>query len=370
MATNYANATYTEVIDLQTVADQQSIIGIHTPIGLSPYARLRGFFQQFRKFKYNGIKSLVMIPAAQLPVDPLGLTGVVGTTDQMDPRDSLNPILFHGCHGENLTAVLDEIYGYVSAPVPATGGVNSPTGNNVAPSADEFRHSSSLDMSEYYSKLTDSSWRKFGIQQGVKLSNMRPLVWQVAQNMPTLPSFAPTDFTNHAQYQHRGVINDMQVNTPTGDLFYTAISEPGSISEPAVPRQYSEIVPNFVDGELGARSSYKQQFTNRMTTLGWLPTSYDNGQTTGGATVTQSILPRLFMGVLVLPPAYNVEQYFRMVITHSFSFKEFTSSLSLMDVPDRSGTKPDNIPYINWIDYGDTLDSIGAKSLTVSDGVM
>lgn len=370
MATNYANATYTEVIDLQTVADQQSIIGIHTPIGISPYVRLRGFFQQFRKFKYNGIKSLVMIPAAQLPVDPLGLTGVVGTTDLMDPRDSLNPILFHGCHGENLTNVLDEIYGYVSSPVAGTGAVASSVGNNVSPSADEFRHSASLDMSQYYSKLTDSSWRKFGIQQGVKLSNMRPLVWQVAQNMPMLPSFSPTDFTNNSQYIHRGVIDDMQADTTTGDLSYTPISNSGSIVEPAVPRQYVEIMPNFVDGELGARSAYKQQFTNRMTTLGWMPTSYDNGQTTGGATVTQTILPRLFMGVLVLPPAYNVEQYFRMVITHSFSFKEFTSSLSLMDAEPSSGAQSSTVPYANWIDYGDTLDSIGAKSQTVSDGVM
>lgn len=376
MATNYANATYTEVIDLQTVADQQSIIGIHTPVGMSPYARLKGFFQQFRKFKYNGIKSLVMIPAAQLPVDPLGLTGVVGTTDLMDPRDSLNPILFHGCHGEHLTTILDEIYGSVSVPRAGTGDPEPIAGNNVAPSADEFRMGSQYDMSEYYAKLTDSSWRKFGIQQGVKLSNMRPLVWQVAQNMPTLPSFTSATTGDHPrQYINRGLFDDMQVDTSSGDIGFTTIGTQGTINEPVVPRQYMELVPDYVDGVLSVRPAYKQQFTNRMTTLGWLPTSYDNGISTGGPTATQTLIPRLFMGVLVLPPAYNVEQYFRMVITHSFSFKEFTSSLSLMDPNSAGNASPlvnpnERVPYENWIDYGDTLDSIGAKSQTVSDGVM
>lgn len=370
MATNYANATYTEVIDLQTVADQQSIIGIHTPVGMSPYQRLRGFFQQFRKFKYNGIKSLVMIPAAQLPVDPLGLTGIVGTTDLMDPRDSLNPILFHGAHGENLTSILDEIYGLVSGVNPETGAVEPLADNNVAPSADEFSHPAQYDMAEYYAKLTDSSWKKFGIQQGVKLSNMRPLVHQVVQNMPTLPSFPGDDYSSYSQVAYRGVFDDMQVNG--NELAFGGLAtDYGKISEPVVPRGHSEVVPNFAGGVLSGITSAKQQFTNRMTTLGWLPTSYDNGLSPVGPQVTQTMLPRLFMGVLVLPPAYNVEQYFRMVITHSFSFKDFTSSLSLMDGnTNKTIANNSNIPYVNWIDYGDTLDSIGAKSKTVSDGVM
>lgn len=371
MATNYANATYTEVIDLQTVADQQSIIGIHTPIGNSPYSRLKGFFQQFRKFKYNGIKSLVMIPAAQLPVDPLGLTGVVGTTDLMDPRDSLNPILFHGAHGESLDVVLNEIYGSVSQPLSGTGAVGDFDGNNVSPSADEFRSPATFDVGNYYAKLTDSSWRKFGIQQGVKLSNMRPLVWNVAQNMPTLPAYySGTDPEFARNILNRGVFAPVEIN---GDGFGHTDVSPGSElgigpEIAVVPRGNNAQVVNYNDSELLVTRQYKQQFTNRMTSLGWLPTATDNGIPTGN--VTQTFLPKLFMGVLVLPPAYNVEQYFRMVITHSFSFKDFTSSLSLFARIDSDGAGMNNVPYDNWIDYGDTLDSIGAKSSTVSDGVM
>lgn len=371
MATNYAHATYTEVIDLQTTADKISIIGIHTPVGKKAYARLRGFFKQFRKFKYNGIKSLVMVPAANLPVDPLGLTGVVGTTDLMDPRDTLNPVLFHGCHGESLTNVLDTIY---RSSVYNAGGNSTATtadGSNVSDSADMFDLDISADLFQYYSKLTDSSWRKFGIQSGVKLRNLRPLVHQVVQNMPTLPSAISSDL---------GIAN-AGVFLPSYNVDGTAFDRSQVINTPAnnMPlesyQQYTPIdevtpVHRVVDGDFNSAylPAYKQQFTNRMTRLGWLPTAIPSRD---GALQRIVTTPKLFMGVMVLPPAYNIEQFFRMVITHSFSFKEFTSTLSLMDDVDPVGTNVmDNVPYANWIDYGDTLDSIGAKSEVISDGVM
>lgn len=372
MATNYAHATYTEVIDLQTTADRISIIGIHTPVGKKAYARLRGFFRQFRKFKYNGIKSLVMVPAANLPVDPLGLTGVVGTTDLMDPRDTLNPILFHGCHGESLTNVLDTIY---RSSVYTDSGVNTVhanDGSDVSDSAEMFDVDISTDLFEYYSKLTDSSWRKFGIQSGVKLRNLHPLVHQVVQNMPTLPAGLSSDeyianaglFTNEYLVEGSTSVRNVAPDSPaSGKSLNTNV--------PNTPIDEVTPVHQVIGGDYSAAnytSAYKQQFTNRMTKLGWLPTAISRRGEPAARIVTT---PKLFMGVMVLPPAYNIEQFFRMVITHSFSFKEFTSTLSLMD--DSEVVSPftmDNIPYANWIDYGDTLDSIGAKSEVISDGVM
>lgn len=372
MATNYAHATYTEVIDLQTTADKISIIGIHTPVGKKAYARLRGFFRQFRKFKYNGIKSLVMVPAANLPVDPLGLTGVVGTTDLMDPRDTLNPILFHGCHGESLTNVLDTIY---RSTVYTDSGVNTAQaadGSNVADSAEMFDVNISDDLFQYYSKLTDSSWRKFGIQSGVKLRNLHPLVHQVVQNMPTLPAGLSADeyVANAGVFSH--VYEVEGSNVPRN---YPIDGPPGNkrlqTNEVFTPVDQVTPVHQVVAGDYVAGSyvpAYKQQFTNRMSRLGWLPTAIPQRGEASARIVTT---PKLFMGVMVLPPAYNIEQFFRMVITHSFSFKEFTSTLSLMDETDPAGVQiMDNIPYANWIDYGDTLDSIGAKSEVISDGVM
>lgn len=371
MATNYAHATYTEVIDLQTTADKISIIGIHTPVGRKAYTRLRGFFKQFRKFKYNGIKSLVMVPAANLPVDPLGLTGVVGTTDLMDPRDTLNPILFHGCHGESLTKVLDTIY---RSSVYTDDGANvaQPVdGSNTSDSAEMFDLDISTDLFQYYSKLTDSSWRKFGIQSGVKLKNLHPLVHQVVQNMPTLPAGISTD----ENLANAGLFEP--VNTPGSSQNYLRNRPVGSPPLTTPLDSASEYTPigeatpvHAVESgnySTSFTNAYKMQFTNRMTRLGWLPTAIPTNSGDQNRIVTT---PKLFMGVMVLPPAYNIEQFFRMVITHSFSFKEFTSTLSLMDAADTLGTSvSDNVPYANWIDYGDTLDSISAKSEVISDGV-
>lgn len=368
MATNYAHATYTEVIDLQTTADKISIIGIHTPVGRKAYSRLKGFFRQFRKFKYNGIKSLVMVPAANLPVDPLGLTGVVGTTDLMDPRDTLNPILFHGCHGESLTRVLDTIY---RGSVITQGGRQQTVldGSNVADSAEMFDVDISTDLFSYYSKLTDSSWRKFGIQSGVKLRNLHPLVHQVVQNMPTLPAGVSTDLVA----ANTGLFEGAYTDSGGGVIARSAgdVSNNAAISNVHVPIGELTKVPTVdSNGDYSSTlgRAYKQQFTNKMSRLGWLPTSIP--QTANDVNASIVTCPKLFMGVMVLPPAYNIEQFFRMVITHSFSFKEFTSSLSLMDVADNLTSQVmDAVPYSNWIDYGSTLDSIGAKSEVVSDGV-
>lgn len=386
MATQYANATYTEVIDLQTVADKISIIGIHTPVGRPAYHRLKGFFTQFRKYKYNGIKSLVMVPAAQLPVDPLGLTGVVGTTDTMDPRDSLNPILFHGCHGESLTQVLDTIYratNYVSS-----GANTTSDGGDVSDSAEKYDMNISNDLFQYYSKLTDSSWRKFGIQSGVKLKKLHPLVHQVVQNMPTLPGAMSSEQfqantglfqtsyanTSDSYKVNSHYVNDVQLNDHLENL-------------PSVPVGETDRVRGVVNGDYVSTNAvvpvYKQQFTNRLTSLGWLPTALvgNNSEPVDSRICT---LPRIFMGIMVLPPAYNVEQYFRMVITHSFSFKEFTSTLSLADDTWNAGSSVlgSKVPYYNWIDYGSaakdtiedidygsTTDSINAKAEVISDGV-
>lgn len=378
MATNFAQATYTEVIDLQTTADQQSIIGIHTPTGISPYQRLKGFFTQFRKYRYNGIKSLVMVPAANLPVDPLGLTGIVGTTDLMDPRDTLNPILFHGCHGEYLDMILNQIYSQAPFVGPDNEPLTAPTdGSETSPSADKYEVSNTAHLYSYYSKLTDSSWRKFGIQSGVKLTGLRPLVHTLVQNMPTLPS-AAANGNAAGYYRNTGLFqgidaggNELAPGTAVGNSPY---------NDAASPMRTIDSVYTYDGSSPSIQMAYKQQFTNRMTSLGWLPTVTLQNPVDGSAGGI-TMLPKCFMGVLVMPPAYNVEQFFRMVITHSFSFKDFTSSLDAMDYFSfkPSLDQDDALPYRNWIDYGSegskvaegtTLDMIGGKSEVVSDGVM
>lgn len=377
--TNYAKATYTEIIDLQTVNGKCSIIGIHTPTGNGPYSKLRGFFTQFRKFKYLGIDRMIMCPAANLPVDPLGLTGVQGTTDLMDPRDTLNPILFHGCHGESMSDVINSLFGKHASNT-IVDGLTNPSVGYESQSADmgnyPFTQFNYPEVS-YYRFLTDPKWRKFGTQSMVNIRRLHPLTWKVASTTPYLPG------GNTAV----GIVGG-----PTANTAY-------AVDQPPAPFNILPNVFDFPQGEdvVGSRvRMFSQQFTNGVAPLGWLPTtvSIPEGSGSGSsAAVTTAItkLPKLFMGVLVLPPAYNVEQFFRLSIRHTFLFKDFTQSLFPLFGSVSGTDADDSLPvaesYFNWIDYtedgtskevkmispidnGTTLDVLDGKSEVISDSAM
>lgn len=378
MATNFVRASYTEVIDLQTKNGQIGLVGIHTPTGITPYQKLKGFFTNYRKYKYKGISRLVMVPAANLPVDPLGLTGVVGTTDLMDPRDVLNPIMFHGCHGEYMSQVIDQFY--ASHGTGASYGGTNPTSGYVSNSADYIENTftnainAMAPESHYYRLLTDPTWRKFGTQSGIKLRNLHPLTWKVARTIPQVPTAA-----------------DPTVGVASGSATAEdAVTYPGTGLSyvPTVGVEPSDY-PTTILPE--TRRAFFQEFTNGVARLGWLPTvsfGYGNESAVNLPQVGSiTMLPKLFMGILVLPPSYNVEQFFRLSIRHEFLFKDFTASLGAIEMDPKAPGAPgsaDYCGYYNWVDYtgdtakvvksseyneGTTLDVIGGNSEVVSDGV-
>lgn len=389
MATNYASASYTEVIDLQTVNNKTSIIGIHTPIGKAPYLKLKGFFQQFKKYRYKGISKLIMAPAAALPVDPLGLTTEVGTPGYMDPRDTFNPILFKGCHGENMNVILNQLFDareIVGIPSGETGGnpITRDGGDDdrASPSVRQMQQDfgttiQSLDVTKmYYRLLTDTSWRKFGIQSMVKLKNLHPLVWKLATNHPILPAANGNIFQLNA-----GMVEvqntDGTITNPSSGGYGPVVSgqNVGAIG----------MLPNA-----GANRMYMQEFTNGCQRLGWLPTStfVQGSNQVLEQTVADrpriTALPKLFMGILIMPPSYSQEQFMRMVLRHEFEFSGFQSSTGSFDVDfypldnggdgaAAQGYRETN--YYNWIDYGEatskgvTLDILDGASEVISDGV-
>ena len=258
----------------------------------TPYQMLRGFFVQFRKFRYAGAR-VRLIPAAQLPADPLQVSFEAGQPT-IDPRDLLNPILFHGCHGESLAQALNSIYGDDDAKHSFT----TPSVNT-----DEKAITESLVANEYYTALTDRTWRKFGVQTPAQLPFLYPLVNDVATIHPMLGEFGGMT----------GYPDDSN-----GRAFY----------------------PNMVwqgnrDG-MGTDESptiYWQKFlTSGTSRLGWLPTT-DSAKENSESTMSQPVipsplLPKIFMGVLMFPPSYTQEMYFRMTITHYFEFKEFQGTFS------------------------------------------
>lgn len=388
MATNYAHASYTEVIDLQTTPGKCTVIGVHTPVGSSPYWKLRGFFTQFRKFRYKGISSIKTAPASQLPIDPLGLTLQTNSVDAMSPRDTWNPILFKGCHGTSMDQLLDVVFGAgeyvnVNAQNSAPSKVG-PSGTTLAetvgatPSTRITELSNLLDT-KYYQYLTDVTWKKFGVQQPITIRNLYPLVWKMARNMPLVPSLGNDYFNNNA-----GMLEGIVTGSSSG--MGTTFQDP-SVTSDSMRNDYPTgpvgQVPTV--GPLPERA-YVQEFTNGTSRLGWLPTTTPTQQaTTVGEVRRITGLPKLFMSVFVLPPCYNVQQFQRMVIRHEFEFKDFTSSLSLMDpaISEPSTLGTGNV-YTNFIEYidsnskekesgvanvGATLDIVNGDSDLMSDGV-
>lgn len=321
---------YSEVIDLQTTPDKMTILGIHTPTGLRPHIMLRGMFGQFRKYKYHGC-NLRMVNAAQLPVDPLGVSGIPGTTDVMDPRDALNPILFHGCHGDHLNDILDTIY-KEGRYVPFT---------QSSPSVDSQEFNISSNEAYYYGALSDPSFKKFGIQSGVSLRGLRPLVNKLALTKQMIPTSQATVQTSIPGQDIGKIVDENIFEAPTQ-----------SDSEPA----YIYGIEGVVESGVGsADHNINQMFTNGVQKLGWLPTSswYVNGsaKANNGSIVTH--MPKCFMGVLILPPCYKQIQFFRLVIDHYFSFKDFTTFL---DTPNYVYVADRAASYSDWIAHGESKD--------------
>nr|QCC72690.1 capsid protein [Cressdnaviricota sp.] len=322
MATNFVKAKFQEIYDMGTVSGRTTILGIHTPQGVHVQNLLGGFFRQFRKFRYCGC-SVTMVPAAQLPADPLQVSFEAGELT-VDPRDLLNPILFHGCHGESLNEILNN---YIS---------NADMTNTS--SVIESRPTLAETEAGYYSALSDPSFRKFGIQSGAKV-NLKPMVHPLVLTNPLVPSESKTTLKRTISGQQgatavlgelTGNIRDMDNNTD--QVFYGGIQNPVPLA-PLVNHEGLEFAYGITP----------QMFSNGLRPLGWLPTTTfppapkvgENkvGTGTGSTyevteyTIGPTILPKLFMGFFMLPPSYTQEMYFRLIITHYFEFKEFTTCL-------------------------------------------
>lgn len=301
MATNYVTASYQEVYDLSNQSGQVSVLGIRTPSPGVPYKMLRGFFSQFRKFRYYGCEVRVQ-PASMLPADPLQIGLEAGET--IDPRDMLNPILFHGCHGDDLNYALNMIYqGGQYTPVP-----NSSIDEMDVELGDSFYRGAAygnVDMEDvYYSCLSDVGWKKFGVQQPFRL-RLRPLVHQVVMNKV----FTPTDPVNG---RSRG---QLEIDDSTGDFDIRGSSY--------------EYVGVTQGDEVSAVRSLPQMFTNRLTSMGWLDCRRSMISSSSNISTENYVsIPKTFMGIILLPPSYRQEMYMRIVIVHRFGFKDFTTSLN------------------------------------------
>lgn len=298
MSTNYATAKYQEIYDINTVSNEVSVIGIHTPVGSKPRQMLAGFFQQFRKFKYKGC-SVVGTPAQRLGLQLTDISVEAGSSG-VNPKDVFNPALVRGCHGDNLSAALNSIYKGAFTDEGSSMGMDQ-HGVSVIPNG-------SLTWEQlYYRMLQDPSFKKFNLSSGIKLGGLHPMVYNVASNHQIMPN------------ENKSDVGQLVIGTGgDGEIGFSEDTRGG--------------VPN---GEGGTGYVYPQFMTNRLQSLGWLDTKQilNWGVSSGGDTKAPqyAVLPKIFMACIILPPAMsaNVVTSMRFVITHYFEFKEFNTSLTL-----------------------------------------
>ncbi|AIY31260.1 putative capsid protein [Camel associated porprismacovirus 4] len=341
MATQTVHATYQEIYDLSTKPGTLSVIGVHTPTGRKPYDMLQGFFRQFKKYKYNGITRLVLQPAAQLPADPLQVSLEAG--ENLDPRDLLNPIMFHGAHGTDINAALNVIY--------KKQGFNFQTNSTDTIDLSMFANVEGEVMDSvvvenmYYSALSDPSFRKYGVQEVIDIGPLVPLVFRVNTNMYFGPQMS----------YPRDVFPNVGTSSPNGGF---------SVSD--IPSEVWNGSSNVSAQTYGTDMTDMQIFTNGVTELSWMPTRNakpssvgTDGSPTNTAFVT---VPKLYMGAIIMPPAYNQRLFYRCVITHSFTFSDFGTYFD-------GGLNGGSECYYNNLDYvaPATMSSGNLDSLNLTD---
>lgn len=307
-ATNYVKASYQEVYDVMTRDGYVSFLAFHTPTELGPYHMLHGFFSQYRKYKYGGMK-VDIIPAAQLPADPLQVS-YEGGESFIDPRDLQNPVLFHGAHGNNLGDVLNFIYSDRGPTVPTTA-------------IDYYQAANSKDLSSaandggtleewYYSVMLDPSFRKFNVQSSMSLPFMSPRVHNVAVDLAVQPVGYNSTLQGDIRYPSAVGVSD----------------DPNGVALENILPYTPDLASSSIMG-VGNQTTM-QIMTNKLQRLGWLDTftmTHSESVANGNA-MSVSTLPKLMMGVLILPPSYKTKLAFRIVITHYFHFCKFNTSIT------------------------------------------
>lgn len=344
MATNYANASYQEIIDLHTESDTVSVIGLHSPCTDRPVKMLNGFWKQFKRVKYNGC-SVSLVPAARLPAD-IGSVSYEAGEAPIDPRDILNPIMFHGCHGNDMGTILNSMY-------------SSDNGSDII--ARQFSDSADFNIFNkdqvgnefmealYYKALTDNTWKKAHPQKGFRKSGLHPMVYNVVSNTPFQNSLQPSGNTigptiRSEENANFGMTGELGLGSSGGAIY---VKSTGGIPKSSTDGEvvYDE-VPVSVSG-IGFNAT-------KLVPLGWqetrsriLKVSATSGNLTGNEehdseenakmfslAENDALIGKHFMGMILLPPAYKAEQFFRLIINHNFSFAGFRGASMQNSTPE------------------------------------
>lgn len=350
MTTQYASANYTEIYDLHTEVGKPLVMGIHTPTNITPRLMLNGFFGQFKKFRYVGC-DMVFQPIATMDSDPLQVSLEAGQ-GTIDPRDLANPIIHAGFSGEYMADVMNKIFNVANT--------NSGYFNTNLLAVDWSQNTDHEDINDvlvqaYYQMLSDPTFKKSGIQQGFIKKGMYPLTYTMATSAQIAP-YSDTDGDPRP--------SSYTIQRPKTNNF-------ASLNQ-AFPDTSVDSNNNVQD-----HYEYAQIFTNGKQRLDWL--DCENILATSSGSGRYTYLPKLYMYMVMLPPAYKTEMYFRVILTHHFEFDQFRSYPMLGSLPENFIHITDGLPdaqsakvqaeALEQVMAVQTLDVVNGEASQVTQGV-
>lgn len=298
MVTQKIHATYTETYDLNTAIGEMSILGIHTPQADSLKRMFKGFFAQYKKYRILGC-NFSMQCASQMSLDPLQLGFEGGVAD---PRDILNPILFKACTGESLNLLLNMAYNK------GLNVSNAPASDNRTGSLNQVITEDSNDLRAYYALLADDSFRREHPMKGLVVSGLKPMVHKVVTTQPfrwtgtggdSIPG-RPYLMGGQAPEYFGGISGSGGVSTLTNSSVFVSN---GITPMPALDTAVEQNV-NF------AKNSTEENVS--------LPANWFINN-----------VPRVYMGVIVLPPSILVRLFYRLTMVWHIEFYDFRPAFEL-----------------------------------------
>lgn len=317
---------YSEVYDLNTTVGSMTMLAIHTPQANALKKMFKGHFLNYKKYKILGC-DIKIACASQLPLSPdqVGLEA-----GEVDPRDVMNPMLFKACTGENLNALLNQIYNKSTERQDMFGESQGSIGEHKITNVSERR--------AYYQLLSDPTWRKAHPQQGLVIRNLKPYVHKVATTQP---------------FKYVG-------NNPTHDG-RPRISANAYVSSFGSPSG-KEIDAN---GEWDVTGS-SVFVSNGVTPMPWLDTAvpqiqkevYEGAEEANDTQVNWLInsVPRVYMGLLCMPPAVSTKFYMRAVFDWKVAFKDWRpayeiGSINQMEIGDNENGMVSPGDSVGWTTY-------------------
>lgn len=336
--------TYTETYDVNTADGKPTLIGFHTPIGRNPYHFLYPAFMMYEKYKYLGC-DVSIVNSAHLPIS-ITAYDIEGGEQNMDPRDSLNPILFKGCHGNSMAEVLDSIY----------SGFSEITKEQ---STDKLELATRFNTF-YYTALGDNGWRKSPIQKTLRINGLHPLVYRMAQNIQISP--VNMDADDYWENSENFDTNPGNTDRMPGGNQMTDDDEPRARAWNA-PVEWHTATGN--ETTFRAMTYGSSVFTSGVQRLGWMDTLnrniYNSNTVPSNFSTTRiALLPKVFMGVLMLPPALRAYNFLRISIRHKFAFRGIRGISAGAGDPVFTPTGT-NWAYYNQFDAGSVPDSANKK---------